>query len=517
MTPTCSHHSSRTRLLILLIAILAIVVGSSGGTAAANVPPGMNMLFFSPSSSGGCGDGVISGIEEGATEPNVASPSNSPFLQPPNQHYTAAGLYANGMASTPYAPGFGGIQSGDWSTQTYFTNECSGSSQQVLVGCYTLFGDGPNICSQPGGGSGLPDPIWIAWESPSGQTVGSGIAYDAVNNIVYLTTYSNCSGDVCQVTIWSAGAIWQYGASLGPVQVATLNNVARPDYLAVDPITNKLFLMGANFNQVISVSATNGGNQTVVLPSGPLISGTVTGISVDPTTAMVYVLSAAMGDEPNQIAQVPESGAAPTSLFSGSSVGNNSLSTALAIDPANGILLWANSPLGSKAGDSANSISWGPLDGTNATTYGWFGAPDASYAAYVQALSISTYTVSTTVAATGTTASASSSGTLTVPLSTYTPTAASRHSSARAAKPRKVTGSIVVTLRDRKARRHTFGKIRTRFSLTANRHGLRRLHLPVAAQSALRHGRLEIVVQTRADGARQPARTRVLRVVRSAA
>lgn len=515
MTPPFGRHGTRSWVLIALIATLAIVAGTGADAASANVPPGMSMLFFSPSSSGGCGDGVISGIEEGASEPNVASPANSPFLQPPSGHYTASGLYANGMASTPYAPGFGGIQSGEWSTQTYFTNECGGASQQVLVGCYALFGDGPNICSQPGGGSGLSEPVWIAWESPSGQTVGSGIAYDAVNNVVYLTTYANCTNDVCQVTIWSAGAIWQYGASLGPTQIATLSNVARPDYLAVDPITNRLFLMGANFNQVISVSATNGGNQTVVLPSGPLISGNVTGIGVDPTTAMVYVLSAAMGDEPNQIAQVPESGAAPSSLFSGSSVGNDSLSTALAIDPANGILLWANSPLGSKESGTANSVSWGPLDGTNATTYGWFGAPTASYAAYVQALSISTYLTSTTVAATGTTANASASGTLSVPLSTYTPTAAARRGGARTVKARKVTGSIVVTMRDRRARRHTFGTTRTRFSLTANRHGLRRLQLSAEAQAALRHGRLEIVVQTRADGARQPARTRVLRVVRS--
>ena len=517
MTPSLAKRPARLRILVVLIAALAIVASVGSGTAAASAPPGNNLLFLSPSSSGGCGDGTIAGIEEGAASPHVATPSNSPWLQPPSGHFTGDGFYANGLASTPYAPGFGGIASGQWSTQAYWTTRCSGPSNQIFVGCYGIFGDGVDICTEPGQAAGLPYPVWVAWEAPAGQTVGTGIAYDAANNVIYLSTYSNCSGTTCDVTLWWAGAIWQYGSSLGPTQIATLNGIARPDYLAIDPITQRLFLMGANFNQVISVSAINGGNQTVVLPSGPLISGNVTGIAVDPATAMVYVLSAAMGDEPNQIAQVPESGAAPSSLFSGNSVGDDSLSSALTIDPANGILLWANSPLGSTKGGSANTISWGPLDGTNATTYGWFGAPDASTAGYVQALSVATYSTSTTVAATGTTATATGAGTLTVPLSTYTPNASARHTTSRATKPRKVAGSVVVTLRDRKARRHTFGKISKRFSLAANRHGVQRLKLPAEAQAALRRGRLEIVVQTRADGAMQPARTRVLRVVRSAA
>ena len=242
--------------------------------------------------------------QEGVAEPHVATPTNSPWLQPPSGHFTGSGFYAYGMASTPYAPGFQGIAGGQWSTQTYWTTRCTGgaANSQIFIGCYGLFGDGVDICTEPGQAAGLPYPVWLAWEAPGGQSVGTGIAYDAVNNGIYLSTYDNCTDNwVCDVTLWSAGAIWAYGASLGPTQIATLSGIARPDYLAIDPITQSLFLMGANFGQVISVSAVNGGNQTVLLSTGPLLSSTVTGIAVDPSTAMVYVLSAATGDEPNQI------------------------------------------------------------------------------------------------------------------------------------------------------------------------------------------------------------------------
>ena len=547
-TSGASH--GRALLLALLSGLLALSFGA--GIAAANPPPGQSTLFFSPSASGGCGDGQISGIGESSApgqpsaSPITMSPSNSPFFQPPGGYDTASGLYAGGMAATPWGTGFGGIMFEQLSSQVYFTNTCSGSSQQLLAACYSASGYGSvgsagqlTVCgSGEQYGTPLPWPVWIAWQAPAGQSVGRGVAIDATRNLLYFATMSGCTGGTtCQtVNLWVAGTAGSWGDTLTPTLVGQLSGNWSADYLAVDPVTRRLFLLGTNSREVISVPAAGGGSQSVLISGGSLVSGTVTGIGVDPSTSMVYVLSAQQGSEPNQIAQVPETGCCATSLFSGGAVGNSSESIGLAVDPANGVAVWANSPAGSSPKGLANTISWGPLDATGATTYGWTGAPNASYAAYVQALTIAgglgtcqgadnggTYNYpcpATSVAAAGTTATASSSGSVVIPLTADVvggtgPGATSRASMQVDA--RQVTGPMTVTVRDRRRAgrsARTYATLRPGFSVAPNTRVVRRVTLPATALPSLRRGDLEVQVRTRPAGTGQRWRTRVLRVVR---
>lgn len=544
---TSGAHHGRALLLVLLSGLLALAFGA--GIAVAFPPPGQNTLFFSPSSSGGCGDGQISGIGESSAsgqptnDPITMSPSNSPLFLPPSGYDTASGLYAGGMAATSWGTGFGGIMLEQVSSQVYFTNTCSGSSPFLLAACYSASDNGSvgsagqlTVCAAPNGDP-LPWPVWLAWRAPGGQSVGSGVAIDATRNLLYFQTVpAGCDGaKLCQVSIWSAPVATSWGGTLTPTLLAQLPNNLNSSHMAVDPISNRLFLLGANMSQVISIPTSGGGSPSVVLSGGSLISSGVQGLVVDPATAMVYVLSAQMGDEPNQIAQVPETGCCATSLFSGGAVGNSSEATALAIDPANGFLAWANSPSGHPAG-LANTISWGPLDGNNSTAIGWFGAPDASYAAYVQAMTIaggmgtcegsdngSTYSYpcpATSVAAAGTTATASSNGSVAIPVTAYVVGGTGAGATSKASmqvSTGRVTGPMTVTVRDRRRAGRsvrTYATLRPGFSVAPNTRLVRRVTLPASALPSLRRGDLEVQVRTRPAGPGQRWRTRVLRVVR---
>lgn len=470
------------------------------------------------------------------------SPSNSPLFLPPSGYDTASGLYAGGMAATSWGTGFGGIMFEQVSSQVYFTNTCSGSSPFLLAACYSASDNGGvgsagqlTVCAAPNGDP-LPWPVWLAWRAPGGQSVGSGVAIDATRNLLYFTTMSGCNGrTTCQtVSIWVAGTVGSWGDTLNPTLVGQLSGNWSADYLAVDPVTRRLFLLGTNSREVISFPAAGGGSQSVLISGGSLISGAVSGIGVDPSTSMVYLLSEQMGDEPNQIAQVPETGCCATSLFSGDSVGNSSEANALAIDPANGFLAWSNVPNGTPK-NLANIISWGPLDGNNSTTIGWFGAPDASYAAYVQAMTIaggmgtcegsdngSTYSYpcpATSVAAAGTTATASSSGSVAIPVTAYVVGGTGAGTTSQASMQvgtGRVTGPMTVTVRDRRRvgrSVRTYATLRPGFSVAPNTRLVRRVTLPASALPSLRRGDLEVQVRTRRAGPGQRWRTRVLRVV----
>ena len=563
-TSGASH--GRALLLVLLSGLLALTFGA--GIAVAGPPPGQNTLFFSPSSSGGCGDGQISAIGEASApaqsgvNPFAVTSSTSPVIYPPPATGlgTASGLYAASMVSTAWNYSFGypwsvdgptgywGTAGPTWSTLVYFTNSCSGTQQYLYAACYAAWpqvtpSQAPLIgCpkAQIPGVMGPPEstPPWAAVSFEGlNVVVGSGLAMDATRGILYFSTVpAGCDGaKLCQVSIWSAPVATSWGGTLTPTLLAQLPNNLNSSHMAVDPISNRLFLLGANMSQVISIPTSGGGSPSVVLSGGSLISSGVQGLVVDPATAMVYVLSAQTGDEPNQIAQVPETGCCATSLFSGGAVGNSSEATALAIDPANGFLAWANSPSGHPAG-LANTISWGPLDGSNSTAIGWFGAPDASYAAYVQAMTIaggvgtcegsdngSTFSYTcpvTSVAAAGTTATASSSGSVAIPVTAYVVGGTGAGATSKASmqvSTGRVTGPMTVTVRDRRRAGRsvrTYATLRPGFSVAPNTRLVRRVTLPASALPSLRRGDLEVQVRTRPAGPGQRWRTRVLRVVR---
>ncbi len=562
-TKSGAHHG-RVLLLVLLSGLLALAFGA--GIAVAQ-PPGQNTLFFSPT-SGLCSDGQISAVgEASAPAQSVDSPfavtsSTSLVIYPPPATGvgTASGLHAASMVSTAWnysfgypwpvvgTTGYSGTAGPTWSTLVYFTNSCSGTQQYLYAACYAAWpqvmpSQAPLIgCpkAQVPGVMGPPEstPPWAALSFEGlNVMVGSGLAMDTTRGILYFQTVpAGCDGtQLCQVSIWSAPVATSYAGTLTPTLVTQLPNNLNSSYMAVDPISSRLFLLGASTkeSQVISIPTSVGGSPSVVL-SGGLISSGVSGLVVDPATAMVYVLSPQEGDDPNQIVQVPETGCCATSLFNGGAVGNSSLPMGLAIDPANGFLAWANSPNGHATG-LANSISWGPLDGNNATTFGWTGAPDASYAAYVQAMTIaggmgtcegsdngSTYSYpcpATSVAAAGTTATASSSGSVAIPVTAYVVGGTGAGATSKASMQvgtGRVTGPMTVTVRDRRRvgrSVRTYATLRPGFSVAPNTRLVRRVTLPASALPSLRRGDLEVQVRTRRAGPGQRWRTRVLRVV----
>jgi len=543
------------------MAVLLGILGMAAAAvpfAAAGPPPGQNTLFFSPSGSGGCSDGQVSAIGEASTQwgasvtpvdpgitPQVVTPSN-PLIG--NQFSGGNGslatmpLYAGGMAATgwTYTLGDPWVFSGvapAWATQVYFTqSRTCANTQWLYAACYSTIASSefnPNTliqCPKPTPTAGPPDStwMWVTYQAPSGSVMGGGVAVDTTSNVVYFTTVpSGCTGTAsCTATVWSAPAATSDGAMLQATPIATLPGFGNPTELAVDGISQLLFLAGPAKGQVVSLPTAPGGTQSVLLSGTPWISGgTVSGLAVDPATATVYVLSAQTGDEPSQIAQVPESGCCARALFTGDAMGESSLPTALAVDSANGFAAWSTVPQGATKTGSANQLLWGPLDGSpssgaGAQTYGWLGAPDASTAAYVGGLALaggvgtcqyegaSFPCPTTTVAAAGTTAWATGSGKVSIPLrAVVVRPGASSSAIAR--------GPMVVTIRERSSAGHaarTFATLRPGFSLKPNTQQAARVAVPQAARAAMRAGRLEVRVQTRPAGFGQRWRTRVLRV-----
>ena len=561
---------ARSLVLIRMLAAVAVFamaacLAVSSAQASAPGPPGQNTLFFGPSGNGGCSQGQVSALGEASTQwgtpltpTNIAGvaqvvTNSNPLVA---TGATADGfpqtvdIYPGSMAATAwsYTGGYPWVFDGvapSWATQVYFTNlqEC-GNTQWLYASCYSTAaanGYNPSTLIQCPYAGGAPTfnspprytPLWVAYQAPSGSVVGGAVAVDTTQNIVYFTTVpTGCAGArTCDVSVWSAPAATSYGARLQPTAVGTLPGFVNPTEMAVDPIAGQLYIASGVSAQVLSLPTAPGGSPSVLADGGPFISASITGLAVDTATAMVYVLSAQTGAESNQIARVPETGCCITSMLTQGAMGSASISSALALDTANGFLAFASSPAaGAKAGN-ANTMNWAPLDNNSPNTlssqsYAWGnGGPASSAIAYVQGMTIaggvgtcqyqgaSFPCPTTTVAAAGTTVRAGSDGRLAIPLRALRvrPEAAPGATS-----PTPASGPMVVTMRERASAgrpARTLATLRPGFSMRANSAAVRRVAIPAAARTALRQGRLEVRVQTRQAGTGQRWRTRVLRVL----
>lgn len=527
------------------------------------------------------------------TNPTVVNGGGSPvWLSNGTGGYTLANLdgpYASGMAATSWNYSFGypwpplltsdlpgrsviseentmvfpapaGRTGPAWSTLVYFTSNCGkpqDMSNFLMAQCVqsndSLVLPRPlGSCDAYSGclGPECPTnntPAWAAYTTlgASGSAtsfVGAGLAMDTTRNILYFTTAPNgCTGpSTCSVSVWSSPVAKSYGQPLTPTLVTTIPGVTSPSYMAVDPIGQTLYLTGRSDSTVISVP-TAGGSAATVLSGSNWISGElVTGMAFDASTGVLYVMSSQTGDEPSQIVQVPTGGSPSLAFGPGSLPGNDPMAIdaepiALAVDPANALLAWAAQTQGfGPAQGTANTIAYGLLDGgpssgPGVSVYSWFGLPDASWAANINALTFAggvgtcqyqgtTYPCpTTTVAAAGTSARAVADSTLMIPMRAYRvapegpapPAQATEHSGSTST---TVRGPMVVAFRDRRSRR-TLATVRPGFTLRANARGLRKVTIPGAAREAVRTGRLEVRVRSRNAGTGQRWRTRTLRVL----